>query len=284
MPKHKLSKKHIEAEKKLNSDIFDEVIKVAELLKQENPKKNQKQLVIDLYYAIQAQYFDEDGCEILDEADHYVTPETKNEEEKAFCCQHISLISSDLNQLAEETNNIGILPSVLEPIDIRLDKLDFSQRDAKKQALSIFRAYKRAIKEYLGEHVEAVEEQKIPIKTIDEPIVPKSILKKQVQIVEEEEEQLEEFEFYNPFTYAKFLKLTPDHKIDYLESFFDNVSKEMIDSYYELYDNFEKSQTMEEYNLLYRRILYSIETMGQNYEDENNSVEEDEEEEENEDF
>ena len=282
MPKHRLGKKHIENEKKRSNDIIDEVFKTAELLKQENSKKNPKDIILELYYAIQAQYFNEDGDEIIPEEDFFTKPETKTKEEEAFCAQSISHMFVDLSGLLPEIEYIAP-PSFLESIDAQINKVDAAAKTAKKDLLNIYRRIikQKSIKEEPVEEpkipIKTIEQPKMPIKTIEKPVeAPKPILKKKVEIVVEEEEQLEEFEFYNPFTYTKFLKLTPDHKIDYLESFFDNVSKEMIDDYYELYNDYEKSYTVEEYNLLYRRILYSIENIGKN--EEHNSEEEEEDE------
>lgn len=269
MPKHKLGKKHIEKINKLSNDITDEVIKTAELLKEKNSKKSHKQIIIDLYYLIQAQYFDEDGCEALEDDEHYIMPETKNEEELEFCSQPIGHISDRLEELAEETNNVGILPSDAEPIDIRMGKMDYSQRDAKKQALSIFRAYKKLLKQHLEkqeepeeseEPVVAVEQTKMTIKTIDYPSSPKSILKKKVEIMVEEEESNSDAESINILDedfipVSRFYKMELKDKQDHLEFLLNNYMGFFEHHYDDLVEAYENVEYENDYLSIYRMMV-----------------------------
>ena len=266
MPNHIKGKKHIENENKVSDDIISEVIKTAELLKEKNPKKNPKQIIIDLYYSIQAQYFDEDGCEALDDDEHYIMPETKNEEELEFCSQPIGHISGKLEELAEETNNVGIMPSDVEHIDERMYKMDFSQRDAKKQALSIFRAYKKLLKQHFEkqeepeEPVVAIEQTKMIIKTIDEPSTPKSILKKKVEIMVEEEESNSETESINILDedfipVSKFYKMDLKDKQDHLEFLLNNYIGFFEHHYDDLVEAYENVEYENDYISIYRMMV-----------------------------
>lgn len=253
MPRHKQSKKHIEKANKQTSNLKEEVLA---LLNHKNPKKSDDDILKDIYYLIQAQYFNEEGEEVLDQENFYTMPDTANLEEKNFCSQSISSIRMDLDSMFEEYSSLSsILPSQLEPIEESYNKIDTMDTNAKKMFLSIFRRLKKLVdkQDKTEEPIQQLDLPKPIIKTIEEP---KSILKKKVEVVVEEQEcdECNDIEEFMP--YSKFIKLQVETKLDYLASFFDNFDKHTFDNYGSLYDLFEKSNSGDEFNSLYNQILY----------------------------
>jgi hypothetical protein len=247
MPKHKLSKKHIEKVNKQSSNLMEEVLEVLNNKSIKNDEDKLKQV----YYLIQSQLFNEDGDEILPEEEFYSKPETKNKQEEDFCNQTMVLMNFEINEMLEKLEGIAKI-STLETIDVLINKVDAMDRMAKRDLLSIYRRIMNELKA-----IDNKEEPKEPLKIIEQPITPKPILKKKVEIVVQEEDlHSQQDSIEDDFIpVARFYKMGVEEKQKHLEFLLNNYMG-FFDNYYDdLADCYENVDNYDEYMTIYRKMV-----------------------------
>jgi hypothetical protein len=138
--KHLTSKKHLENMKKTRRDFMDEYLAVHAKLAA--PKANLTEIFREMFYLIQTEYFDSDGCELPTDEEKWIQPKTNNDGERQFCENTAYVMREVLQDTFDKKiiNAYGVEElNEWEGVEMRFHAVNTEAKDAKTNYLRFFR-------------------------------------------------------------------------------------------------------------------------------------------------
>ena len=230
---HNKGKKHIENSKALTKDYYEEMLELFEKFKKTNGCQD---ISTQLYYLIQSEFFDEDGCEIPSENDKKTDATTA--EEKEFVDKDYASMGSILEEKLKTLKDRNLAFNLSE----QMEQIDATSKNSRQNYLDIFRTVNSSNSTLLP----SISNSPTPknIKILEEPKIVKKV------------ERIEYFSEEFP-EYEDFIKGTDTAKYDCLEFIKDShlyLFDDNEDILKELQEHLEE-HIVENYDELYKYIL-----------------------------